>query len=133
MSVSTQDKFPSRGGSKSSKASSVSNRKRAMDYMLARTEFGEYEELPAEAELWDAECSMLDKTYPKPTLLDYQTQKLDQTKLFDKVITQDKSGSILDVEPSCSLLVTGFGMRNLESLQECLEREENKRIWEFGG
>nr|CAI5857231.1 unnamed protein product [Callosobruchus analis] len=58
---------------------------------------------------------------------DYQMQMLDQTKLFDKVMTQDRSGSIKELEPSCSMLVTGFGMRNLESLQECLEKEEDKR------
>nr|CAH7756881.1 unnamed protein product [Callosobruchus chinensis] len=74
------------------------------------------------------ECSLLDKTYPKPTMSDYQMQMLDQTKLFDKVMTQDRSGRIIDLEASCSMLVTGFGMRNLESLQECLEREENKRL-----
>nr|CAI5857232.1 unnamed protein product [Callosobruchus analis] len=59
---------------------------------------------------------------------DYQMQMLDQTKLFDKVMTQDRSGSIKELEPSCSMLVTGFGMRNLESLQECLEKEEDKRL-----
>ncbi|XP_028143583.1 uncharacterized protein LOC114337369 [Diabrotica virgifera virgifera] len=68
---------------------------------------------------------------PKLGLADYQKRNMGKEDLFPKVLTLDSANELVEVKKEApSILVTGFGMRNLQSLQNALD-EESKRLLEI--
>ncbi|CAH1116002.1 unnamed protein product [Phaedon cochleariae] len=68
----------------------------------------------------------------KPTLDEFKRGTIEKTTLFSKTMTLDSAEVLFEKkseEPS--ILVTGFGLRNLRSLQDALEEDEQKRLLEL--
>lgn len=78
-------------------------------------------------------CSFFDQErIANPTLEEYKLRQLKEAPLFANVLTSDKDeGQVCIERPSenddTSILVTGFGIRNLESLQDVLEVDARRR------
>ncbi|XP_023020398.1 uncharacterized protein isoform X2 [Leptinotarsa decemlineata] len=87
------------------------------------------EEITDESEV---KYSFLSK-YPevKPTLSEYKKQTLAEKPLFPTVVTLDSNDELLEKNVDSSFLVTGFGIRNLSSLQDALQENERKRLIEL--
>ncbi|XP_072377478.1 uncharacterized protein [Diabrotica undecimpunctata] len=67
----------------------------------------------------------------KLSLTDFQKRNMEKEDLFAKVLTLDSANELIEVKKeSPSILVTGFGMRNLQSLQNALD-DESKRLQEI--
>ncbi|CAG9862349.1 unnamed protein product [Phyllotreta striolata] len=98
--------------------------------------------IDGEDEMEEGDSMFVDKE-PLPSLKvpiphyhidEYKLKEMDQEALFKTVVKEGECGGILvenpDDENKGSALVTGFGMRNLHSLQDLLAAEE-KRLYEL--
>lgn len=78
-------------------------------------------------------CSFFDQPHvSRTTLEEYHQAQLKETPLFANVLILDQDDNEVCIErpsddPSTSILVTGFGLRNFKSLQDALKIEERKR------
>lgn len=74
-------------------------------------------------------CSFFDyEEMIKPTLDEYHAEHLKDTSLFSNVVTFDQENELTYKEkPDSSILVTGFGMRNLRSFQNALETTSSEK------
>lgn len=64
----------------------------------------------------------------KGTLSDYKRKQLEQFPLFQKIYSADNNSFEEKPTTDQSILVTGFGMRNLKSLQDALRIKEQEEL-----
>ncbi|KAJ8957405.1 hypothetical protein NQ318_004885 [Aromia moschata] len=88
------------------------------------------EEKAATVEEDHTRSTFFNQKYIKTTYAEYKQQKLRDEPLFSEVLTLDHDQKDVNVDLQStdepSILVTGFGIRNLESLQNAL-REDQRR------
>ncbi|KAJ8935280.1 hypothetical protein NQ314_012904, partial [Rhamnusium bicolor] len=75
--------------------------------------------------------TFINQPYPRATLEEYQRELLKDEPLFADVLTLDDRMYAEKTSIEQSILVTGFGIRNLQSLQNALQEEEEKRLLEL--
>lgn len=67
------------------------------------------------------------KDFAKGTLSEYRIKQIEQSPLFQKIYSSQQDGFKEEKGTQQSILVTGFGMRNLKSLQDALSLQEDER------
>lgn len=65
--------------------------------------------------------------FEKCTLGDYKIKQLSETPLFSTVLSSDGKRTTEKRDIDASFLITGFGMRNLKSLQDALQLKDDER------
>lgn len=90
------------------------------------------EEGEESAQQYECVCSFFEKNQiPNATLEEYQREQLKEAPLFTKILTLDDKELVCIERPPAdadtSILVTGFGIRNLKSLQNIVDLEQRKR------
>ncbi|KAF7272082.1 hypothetical protein GWI33_015101 [Rhynchophorus ferrugineus] len=73
-------------------------------------------------------------TYVQPTQADFDHKQIQSAKLFDELELEKEAleGNDGDLRKDASILVTGFGMRNVDSFQRLIEMShEERRKWEL--
>lgn len=63
----------------------------------------------------------------KKSFNEYRRKQLEQVPLFQQVFTSDNDSFKQESLAKPSMLMTGFGMRNLQSLQDALRLKEDER------
>ncbi|KAJ8923146.1 hypothetical protein NQ315_001700 [Exocentrus adspersus] len=79
-------------------------------------------------------CSFFQMDYKQTTLEEYKQKHLKEEPLFSDILTLEKEEVCIEKpskDPNESILVTGFGIRNLKSLQDALKLDERKRLYEL--
>lgn len=66
--------------------------------------------------------------FRRSSLSDYRRQELEKSPLFKKIYTNETDlFKEEELSKTPSILITGFGMRNLQSLQNALRIEEERK------
>lgn len=67
------------------------------------------------------------KDFDKNTLSEYKIKQIEESPLFQNIYSSNQEKFKKESAASPSILVTGFTMRNLKSLQDALQIKEDER------